>query len=68
MLAVCREKKNGSMDVEQLKDLLEARVKDLEEELEQSREATHGQRIRALDLKYELREVGSSLSSLPSRG
>jgi hypothetical protein len=37
------------------------KIKELEECLEESREATHVQRIRALDLKYEMREVRSFL-------
>ena len=47
-------------DLRQEKDYLETKVGNLEKELAGSKESVHYQRIRALDLKHELREVGLS--------
>ena len=44
--------------MKQEKAYLELRIEQLGKEVEQYKESTHEQRIRALDLKYELREVG----------
>ena len=44
-------------DMKQEKAYLELRIEQLGKEVEQYKESTHEQRIRALDLKYELREV-----------
>ena len=44
-------------DLKQQKLYLEARVSSLEREIQEIRDGTHQQRIRALDLKHELREV-----------
>ena len=44
-------------DLKQQKLYLEARVASLEREIQEIRDGTHQQRIRALDLKHELREV-----------
>ena len=44
-------------DLNQQKLYLEAKVTSLEREIQEIRDSTHQQRIRALDLKHELREV-----------
>ncbi len=44
-------------DLTQEKMYLQAKVASLEKEISEIRDSTHQQRIRALDLKHELREV-----------
>ena len=44
-------------DMEQQKLYLELKVENLQKEVETFKDSTHQQRIRALDLKHELREV-----------
>ncbi len=44
-------------DLTQEKMYLQAKVASLEKEMSEIRDSTHQQRIRALDLKHELREV-----------
>ena len=44
-------------DLKQEKVYLEYKVETLESELKEVKDGTHTQRIRALDLKHDLREV-----------
>ena len=47
-------------NLQQEKERLEKLVEQLEKEIEMIKDSTHEQRIRVLDLKHELREVGGS--------
>jgi len=44
-------------DTKQEKLFLELKIESLQKEVETFKDSTHQQRLRALDLKYELREV-----------
>ena len=44
-------------DLQQQRAYLEMRVSNLEEQLTEYKESTHQQRLRALDLKIEMRDV-----------
>ncbi len=48
--------------LKQEKVLLEAKLDSMRKELESFKNSTHEQRIRALDLKHELREVGFGIT------
>ena len=51
-------------DVKQEKLFLELKLESLQKEVETFKDSTHQQRLRALDLKYELREAGYFLDTM----
>ena len=62
MASYCRRKQEELIsDLRQEKIYLEYKIDSLEKELREVKDGTHHQRIRALDLKQDLREVRVSL-------